>query len=362
VTGLVFIVSGDLWGGAEAMAVSLAASLRELGTIMRAVTFSEGLTAERLRAAGIETCVVDERRSFPAMVACARRCLKGSPVRLIHSHGYKENVLAAAVAPWLGWPRLVSTMHGLPEPASSGSPLKRRLVRGLNFGLLSRRFSATVAVSKDVRRELVEAIGLPAARVEVISNGIPLPSLNGQPAGLVIGSAGRLYPVKNFGLLIEVAARVCAVNPSVRFKVLGEGPERPLLEAMIGQRGLAGSVELPGFSPDASALYRECAVYINTSRHEGMPLAVLEAMAYGLPVVAPRVGGLPEMVADGREGLLAPAADADQLAERCLRLLDEPDLRRRLGEAARARVEREFSLAAMARRYLGLYERLAAGR
>lgn len=354
------IVSGDLWGGGEKMAVSLLSTLRSEGVPALALTFNEGLTAQRLRQAGIETLTVCERLPFPLMVAEAWRLLRGCRVRLIHSHGFKENILAAALAPLLGCPRLVSTMHGLTEPTQAGSSLKHRLAAGLNLGLLRNRFHATVAVSEFVRRALVGRLRLAPSRVRLIYNGIPVPSLNGRegPSTLTIGSAGRLYPVKDFPLLIDVAALVCQARPGVRFEVLGEGPQRREIEALIKAGGLEGAVSLPGFQADPSPFYERLAVYLNTSQHEGMPLAVLEAMAAGVPVVAPRVGGFPEVIDDGRQGFLSQGRSADELAEICIALVDDPALRQGLGEAARQRVIERFSLEAMGRGYLELYREL----
>jgi glycosyltransferase involved in cell wall biosynthesis len=361
---VVFIVSGDLWGGAESMAVSLAAALHRQGLPLRALTFNEGLTAQRLQEEGVPTQVVNERQAFPVMVARTWRLLRGGPVGIIHAHGYKENLLAAALAPLLGWPRLVSTMHGLSElAAGQQASLKHRLASRLNLSLLARCFT-TVAVSEAVRASLAEYHGLPASRLETICNGIPIPEdVNGQPADRPprIGSAGRLYPVKNFSLLIEVAARVCARRPEVKFQLLGDGPQRASLEGLIQDKGLQGSVELLGFRSDPAPFYESCTLYLNTSRHEGMPLAALEAMAHGVPVVAPRVGGFPEIIEEGREGLLTTRLDADELAECCLKLLDDEPLRQKMGQAAREKVISHFSIAAMARGYTSLYQDVAGG-
>ncbi|MFH0810731.1 MAG: glycosyltransferase family 4 protein [Pseudomonadota bacterium] len=364
---IVFVISGDLWGGAESMALNLAAALAAEGAAVMALTFNHGLTSRRLEQAGIETRVVAETAGFAAMATRAARLLRGRGVGVLHSHGYKENLLAAAVAPLLHRPRLVSTVHGLSEtlPALGRwwPALKRSLVEGLNYAVLARCFT-TVAVSGAVRRALLERHRLPAGRVELIFNGIPLPdeAPPGEDLAPAVGSVGRLYPVKNFLLFLEVAALVCSRRPEVRFRLLGDGPQRPQLEEFIRRRGLEGRVEMLGFQPDPAPFYRTLSLYLNTSLHEGMPLAVLEAMARGLPVVAPNVGGLPELIENGVDGLLARPLHAEDMADNCLKLLGDAALRRRLGQAARAKVERRFSAGAMAQEYRRLYARLTEGR
>jgi glycosyltransferase involved in cell wall biosynthesis len=138
-----------------------------------------------------------------------------------------------------------------------------------------------------------------------------------------------------------------------RAAIVGDGPDRTAVAAELGDAG-----ELLGERDDVAEQLARADVFVLSSRSEGLPMAILEAMAAGLPVVATAVGGIPELVADGETGLLVPPGDADALAEALRRLVADPELRRRLGDAARTRVEERFSLAATRRAHVELYDRL----
>ena len=138
----------------------------------------------------------------------------------------------------------------------------------------------------------------------------------------------------------------------------GDGPERGALEKAIDECGLVGRFALKGHLEDMDSFYRGLDLYLNTSVHEGIPMTILEAMARGLPVIAPQVGGIGEIIEDGVEGFLVPNRDPKAFAEKCL-LLQDAELRQRMGQAARAKVERGFSAEHMARQYYQLYRELA---
>lgn len=361
------VFSGDLWAGAEVMIANLLGTLRCNPEVrLAALALNEGLLARRLREAGVDTIVVPEAgRTFPSLVAAAVRRLRGRRFDVIHAHRYKENLLAACLAPMLGRPRLVSTLHGLPEPLAGTAPRRLRAgIRGaLNRRVLRRRFTRVVAVSRDVQRVLIEEYRLTARAVPLIYNGVPVAGAAGpggepSPPRRHVGTMARLVPVKDLGLFLRVAAAVRRQAPDVRFSILGDGPERGLLLAERKALGLEEVVDLFPHRDDPGAYVRSLGVYLNTSLHEGLPLAVLEAMAAGTPVVAPRVGGLPEVVTDGVEGRLVASRDPEAFAAACLDVLSDAERHRRLGEAARHRVDAVFSSRAMADGYHALYREL----
>jgi glycosyltransferase involved in cell wall biosynthesis len=169
----------------------------------------------------------------------------------------------------------------------------------------------------------------------------------------IVLSTSRLAAQKG----IDAAVRAIAALPDdVVLVVLGEGPERSALEALVRELDLERRVFLPGRVPDVASWLGRAAVYVQPSRWEGFGLAVLEAMVCSLPVVATRVGSLPELVADGETGVLVPPGDAAELARGIERALAEPHL----GEAGRERARAEFSVSAMADRTAALYENLSS--
>ncbi|WP_268898662.1 glycosyltransferase [Geomonas propionica] len=288
------IISGDLWAGAEVMACHL---LRELVLTeelrLYVLLLNDGRLAAELREAGLSVTVFDESRcSFTKLAGEVRNFLKKDPPDLIHSHRYKENLLALMGSAGSPRTRLIATQHGLPE--ENGLSLLQGAKVRANFFLMSRFFDRTVAVSRDIRDHLVQSLGFRDDRVAVIHNGVPIPSENVSPASCVagfrIGSSGRLCQVKDYPLMVAVASIVCAKRQA-RFLLAGEGSCRGEIAASITARGLDGRFVLAGHLDDMDSFYRGLDLYLNTSRHEGIPMTILEAMARGVPVVAPAVGG-----------------------------------------------------------------------
>jgi glycosyltransferase involved in cell wall biosynthesis len=182
-----------------------------------------------------------------------------------------------------------------------------------------------------------------------------------------VGTVARLVEVKDLDLFLEVIARVASVVSDVRAAVVGSGPESERLRALSRSRGLDGVVTFPGDVRPGSAVVREFDVFLLTSASEGIPMAVLEAMSVGLPVVATDVGGMSEVVQEGVTGSLVPRGShrdtvAAGLAARVLDLLADRGLRERMGAAARALVRRDFSADAAARVLLEAYRDCLAGR
>jgi glycosyltransferase involved in cell wall biosynthesis len=181
----------------------------------------------------------------------------------------------------------------------------------------------------------------------------------GMPVGVpLVGSLGRLHPQKGFSDLLTAFAQVRQRVSSVRLFVAGDGELRDDLEAQARSLGIAAAVTFAGVRADVSEILAALDVFVLPSLWEGMPNAVLEAMAAGLPVVATAVGGTPEVVVDRVTGLLVPPQDPGALARAIERLLRDPGLRRTMGRAGRRRVERHFHIQETVRQVQDLYEAL----
>jgi sugar transferase (PEP-CTERM/EpsH1 system associated) len=284
---------------------------------------------------------------------------------------YNLGALDAAVPVRLaGCRRIIHAEHGRSADDPEGSKRKYRWLRRLLVPLISR----FVPVSADLARWLAEDIGIPAARIELIRNGIDTkrfaPGPVTEPAGLpprdgntrVIGTVGRLDPVKGFTDLVSELAQLTGRSglPPVHLVIVGDGPQRARLTQQVRELGLENSVTLAGQRDDVAALLKYFDVYVCSSIAEGIALTVLEAMATGLPVVATAVGGNPELVVEGKTGLLVPAHQPQALAATLGRLLQEPARLQAMGKAARKTVEAEFSVATMVARYKSLYDALLA--
>nr|WP_246316041.1 glycosyltransferase family 4 protein [Kineococcus aurantiacus] len=216
--------------------------------------------------------------------------------------------------------------------------------------------AARVSVSASSARAVEQLGGLRPGSVLAIPNGVPVPRV--RPAPQVrrpaLGVLARLEPQKGVDVLLEALTAL----PGVELHVAGEGSGCADLQQQAAALGLTDRVRFRGRVPDAADLLSDVDVLVVPSRFEALPLVVLEAMHGGVPVVASRVGGIPEAVLDGQTGLLVPAGDAVALAGACRTLLDDPGLRARLATRARVRADELFSVTAMARRYDGLYRRV----
>ncbi len=241
-------------------------------------------------------------------------------------------------------------------------------LRGLSRAALGRA-GAAVCVSADLVDEVV-ALGVPAPCVTHIANGRDVHGLRERAAAVradlpadrepVVVGLGRLTEQKGFDLLIRAHARVRAVVPH-RLRIAGEGPLRGDLEALVQELGVGDTVELSGFTSDAPAVVAPAALYCLSSRHEGQPLALLEAMAMGVPVVAADCGvGVRELVGGGAYGDLVPVGSLDALAGAIERHLRDPEVLRAKATAGTAHVD-GYSSEAMAQGYLRVLRPLVGG-
>lgn len=236
-----------------------------------------------------------------------------------------------------------------------------------------------LAVSRDLQRWLVDDVGIASDKVQYIGNGIDVapytvPSRPGQPrpllrdfapnGTLLFVNVGRLDPVKDQAGLIDafaaLVARDSAARARLRLAIVGGGPACDALQRRIDDHGVADCVRLLGMRADVPAILAESDVFVLSSIGEGMPGAVLEAMAAGLPVVATRAGGTGEVVVDGRTGMLVPPRDHAALAGAIACYAGDADLCAAHGRAGRDRAEQRFSLSAMLAAYRALYDELLA--
>ena len=207
----------------------------------------------------------------------------------------------------------------------------------------ARGTDAVVAVSQAVANQVVDG---PA---RVIYAGLALPCGHAParrshaPSEIILGTAGRLVELKGIEYLLRAAAALRREFPALRVEIAGSGPQREKLEEAVAHAGLEGQVKFLGWIDDLPSVLSRWDVFVMPSLEEGFPIAALDAMAAGLPVVATSVGGVPELIEDGKTGCLVPPRDAEALASRLRLLLCNPELRVSMGAAAYARVRDHFS-------------------
>jgi glycosyltransferase involved in cell wall biosynthesis len=226
-----------------------------------------------------------------------------------------------------------------------------------------------IAVSRDIAQQVEQRLRWPTDKITVIHNGVQVdrfrdrtdPALRAMLSGggrLVLLTIARLDVQKGHDVLLRAAAQV----PGAHFVFAGEGPERAALEAQASTLGLRDRVLFLGHRTDVPELLAAADIFVLPSLYEGSSLAILEAMAAAKPIVATAIGGTDELIVDGRSGLLVPPADPQALAGALSQLLSSPELRVRLAEEARRRVEERFSASTMAARVSSVYDDLLRGR
>jgi glycosyltransferase involved in cell wall biosynthesis len=245
--------------------------------------------------------------------------------------------------------------------------LRQRLPLLPLFLRLLRRIDAVVAISAEVRQELLD-YGFPQERIVVIPNGVntgyfspgSAVDRDGREASPIL-FVGRLCEQKGVDILLRALALLGEQSTAWRLDLLGDGSDRPALQALAEESGIAAAVRFMGPRSDVRDRMRGAALLVLPSRYEGLSNVLLEAMACGLPVVATRVSGSVDVVKDGVNGLLVEPEQPEELAGAIQRLLQDRKLAQRLGEQARATVLDEYSLDTVADRYIALYRRLLGG-
>ena len=244
--------------------------------------------------------------------------------------------------------------------------------RFLDRELIARSSDAFVAVSREDRRRMIEVERIPPGAITFVPNGIdPLPPGDGErvrrelgiePGTPVVGAVAVLRPQKALDVLVRAVAALRPAFPALRVLIAGEGPERAALEALAAELGVSGNVTLLGHRSDVPDLLAALDFAVSSSSFEGSPLALMEYMDAALPVVATRVGGVPDLIEDGVHGLLVEAGDPDALARAMGELLRDPAGRARWARAGAERRRSEFDLDGTVRRLERLYEELFAAR
>lgn len=315
---------------------------------------------EECRRRGVPIEVVAERRRYdPSLLSRTLHLARSLRPALVQTHGYKANVVGLAVRKRLGVP-WVAFSHG---PTCGG--LKMRLYLAAD-ALIIRRADRVVAVSA-ARKAHLERSGCTPDRVVTIHNAVDMPGrvpvdaasvrrALGLPVDRpVIAVVGRLSREKGQVYFVQAMAEVVQAVPGATGLIVGDGPDERLLRARVAALGLQDVIHFAGYRRDMPQIYPAIDVLVLPSLSEGLPNVVLEAMAHARPVIATRVGGVPEVIEDGVTGVLVPPEDVHALSRASVKLLRLPMRRESMGRAARERVDREFCVRARAERILSVY-------
>jgi glycosyltransferase involved in cell wall biosynthesis len=337
-------------------ATRFSASEREKATVEDA--------AVALRKAGVRFLGLDRKTRAHAWAWWPLvRLLRRERVDVIHAHKFGSNIWGVVFGRLCGVPVVVTHEHGWSFEGRAKMIMDRELI--------ARGSDAFIAVSREDRRRMIELEKIDPETAVFVPNGIPaLPPPSGRdvraelgigPDDPVVTSVGFLRQPKAMDVLIDAAARIVPRFPSLKVLIVGEGADRPVYEALIDRLGVGDTVKLLGLRSDVPDLLAASDAAVLSTNSEGSPLSVMEYMDAGLPVVATRVGGIPDLIDHGVEGLLVEPQDAAGLGDALARVLDDPEEARRMGERARARRRREFDIDVMVENLQNLYLELYAG-
>ena len=364
------------WGGGPDKTILLSAERHDrtkvdpVITYIRDATDTEFRIADKARAKGLIFYEIEERGKFDVRVLYKlREIIIRHDINLIHSHDYKSDLFAYLLRWWLR-PRhvaLVSTAH-----AWVMLGLRGEIYRRLDLWLM-RHFDHLIAVSRATKGEMMTA-GMPQDLITVIHNAIDTEvwALGRVPATLreelalgrsvpVIGYTGRIMPEKDLETWLRAAALVARRYPKAQFVLVGEGKDgvtHQQLEQLATSLGIAHLVHFTGYREDLLAVYGTFDIFMLSSRREGLPNSILEAMAVGLPVVTTDVAGVKELVLDQETGFVLPQGDVNGLARAVTGLIENQVLRRRMGLASREQVKQKFSFITRLRHIEALYEHI----
>jgi glycosyltransferase involved in cell wall biosynthesis len=360
------VLSSLAIGGGERVALELAGgqtSARHRVIVVSLAPEPDGPLGAAFDERGVPVRRVAKRPGLDPTLALRLAALfRREKVRVVHTHNRLPLVYGAAAGRLAG-AVVIHTRHG-PGRGNAG---QRMLWRGAG-----RLLHAYVAVSPELLDLAKSLHACAPAKLRVIENGIDVDRFDMSPQArrsarealgipqdaFVIGAVGRLSPEKEFPWLVRTAASM--LGPGVRLLIVGGGAQEAAVRAEVTKHQVEPFVLLPGARNDVPRYIAALDLFVLSSSMEGLPLAVLEAMAAGLPVVATAVGGLPNLIDDGKTGFLVPSGDETMMRDRLRALQADPALARAVGERGRTLARERYSRDQMVRRYLSLYAEMGA--
>lgn len=367
------VIGGGELGGAEMHILNLLTHMdRERFEVRLCCLFPEPFV-QVARANGIATDAVVMRHKLNiGIVDNLMEIIRGHQIDIVHTHGVRANLVGRLAAKLAGIKHIVTTVHSVLEQdyPSFFARQVNRLMERITINSVER----FVTVSDLLKQDLV-GHGIPAVKITTIYNGVNLAAFRQErvtgdvrkdlgidPDVPVLGMIARFHPVKGHRFFLEAAKTISRVRPACRFLLVGSGQYRSEVEAMVKQLGLREQVIFTGYREDIVDVLHSLDILVISSLSEGFGLTAIEAMAMKVPVVATRVGGLPEIIKHGSNGILVPPAEGQAIAQAVLDLLANPEDSRAMAARAFEHVRENFSVEIMAKNTEQLYCSLMSGK
>ena len=354
-------------GGAEQLVLTTAPRLQRDGFEVNVACLNGwGVLGDELDARGVRAIALGARgvwdlRVFGRLLSMLRR----DRIQVLGGHLFWANLVARVVGRLASVPVIVTTHHD----SFSWMRWYQRLAERLTAPMSD----AVTTCSESVRRDAIETFGLGTGQVRTLRNAIEIPDpipdhvsrervrreLGASADDLLVGTLGRLSePKKGLAVFLKAARLLSREFPRIRFAIVGEGPARASLEEHAAREGVSHCTMFPGLRRDVPEVMRAFDLLVQPSLWEGFGLTLVEAMAVGTPVVASRVGGIPEAIADGVTGLLVPPGDPQALASACASVLKDRGRAAQMGRAGIDRARAEFGIERLVREIEDLYREL----
>lgn len=366
---ILHLISSTGFYGAENVILNLARGLREDGHIpyilcLKGVSKTDPEIYFQALKEGLLSKVIPCRHRFDIkVIGEIKKFVSVENIDIIHSHGYKGNFYGLMASKFSRVP-IITTIH-----LWTGETRKLRFYEYLDKRWLVKSMNHVVLVSPTFYSD-VKNSNLGTEHITFIPNGIDTETFNpsrvsgsvrkefGIEKALIIGNVARFHQEKGHVQLINIFNRIQSQIPEARLLLVGDGPLRNNLKSLVRRLDLQDKVIFAGVRSDLPALYKAMDIFVMPSQKEGMPMALLEAMAMALPVVATAVGGIPYVISKDGDGVLVEPQDADALFDAITSLIKDSSYRRRLGNRARAKIVSQFSLQILYKKYLEVYEKI----
>jgi glycosyltransferase involved in cell wall biosynthesis len=347
-------------GGAENQVVQLANGLLSRGVDSQLVCLTAADTPNsRAVASAVKRYVVALRkRGQLSCIARLTSLFRNVRPDVVQSHMFHTNLYTVIAARMAGVPVVITTEHGK-------NLWKKHIHHLLEHLVISPLADMRVAVSQDIMRIRIASGDVSGAKITVIPPCVVVPDkpvMPGNNKTLKILAIGRLVDAKDYPTLLQAFERLLSMEMPARLTFIGDGPEKEALEKLASALNIQQAVCFAGFRDDVQEWLEQADVVVFSSVREGTPVAMLEAMAAGVPVVATRVGGIPDVIDHGISGMLIPSRDSAALAERLRCLAEDSGLRRRLGDGGRLKILESYARDTICCRYEQLFRDLLSAK